>query len=73
NTKETLVKDLAALQNEFYKHHISFVICKVQPVVFSLIKHLELDDVMNTTPTETEARDIVQMEEVQRELLDDGF
>jgi len=69
--KETLINHLAALQNEFYEQHISFVICGVQPSVFSLIKSLELDDVMNITPTETEAWDIVQMEEVERELLGD--
>jgi anti-anti-sigma regulatory factor len=71
NTKETLVNHLAALQNEFYEQHISFVICEMQPSVFSLVKNLELDDVMNITPTETEAWDIVQMEEVERELLGD--
>jgi hypothetical protein len=27
---------------------------------------------MNVTPTESEAWDIVQMEEIERELLDDG-
>jgi len=69
--KETLINHLAALQNEFYEQHISFVICEVQPSVFALIKSLELDDVMNITPTETEAWDIVQMEEVERELLGD--
>jgi len=69
--KETLINHLAALQNEFYEQHISFVICEAQPSVFALIKNLELDDVMNITPTETEAWDIVQMEEVERELLGD--
>jgi hypothetical protein len=27
---------------------------------------------MNVTPTESEAWDIVQMEEIERELMDDG-
>jgi len=27
---------------------------------------------MNVTPTESEAWDMVQMEEIERELLDDG-
>ena len=69
NIKENIVNEIAALQQQFYEQHISFVICEVQPNVFSLIKELELDDVMNITPTETEAWDMVQMEEIERELL----
>jgi anti-anti-sigma regulatory factor len=71
NIKESFVNDLAALQQEFYEQHISFVICEVQPAVKTLIEKLELDDVMNITPSETEAWDIVQMEEIERELLRD--
>ncbi|RYZ15978.1 MAG: anti-anti-sigma factor, partial [Chitinophagaceae bacterium] len=32
---------------------------------------LDLLELMNVTPTESEAWDIVQMEEIERELLDD--
>jgi hypothetical protein len=32
---------------------------------------MELLDLMNITPTESEAWDIVQMEEIERELLDE--
>ncbi|MEO8710744.1 MAG: STAS domain-containing protein [Parafilimonas sp.] len=71
NIKENSVNELAALQNEFYEQNISFVICKLQPAVQSLLEKLELDDVMNITPTETEAWDMVQMEEIERELLGD--
>lgn len=71
NIKENSVNEMAALQQEFYEQHISFVLCEVQSNVFSLIKELELDDVMNITPTETEAWDMVQMEEIERELLGD--
>lgn len=71
NIKENSVNEMAALQQEFYEQHISFVLCEVQSNVFSLIKELELDDVMNITPTETEACDMVQMEEIERELLGD--
>ena len=69
NLKENTVNNLAALQNEFYQHNISFVLCEIQPEVFKTIENLELDDVLNITPTETEAWDIVQMEEIERELL----
>jgi len=71
NTNEQSIEELAALQQRFYEQNVSFVICEVQPAVASVIDKLELDDVMNITPTETEAWDIVQMEEVERELLGD--
>jgi len=71
NAKEKPVIELAALQQKFYQHNLSFVICEVQDNVFSVIVKAELEDVMNITPTETEAWDIVQMEEVERELLRD--
>jgi len=71
NAKENIINELAALQQQFYEQNVSFVICEVQPAVRNMIDKLELDDVMNITPTETEAWDIVQMEEVERELLGD--
>jgi len=69
NIEENTIHIIAALQNEFYEHNISFVVCEIQSPVLSLIKKNELDEVLNITPTETEAWDIVQMEEVERELL----
>jgi hypothetical protein len=69
--KEKSVIELAALQQKFYEHNLSFVICELQDDIISVIKKSELEDVMNITPTETEAWDIVQMEEVERELLKD--
>ena len=70
NAKENAINELAALQQQFYEQNVSFVICEVQPAVRNVIHKLELDDVINITPTETEAWDIVQMEEIERELLD---
>lgn len=71
NMKENSVNDLVALKNEFYEHNISFVICEIQPLALATIKSMELEEVLNITPTETEAWDMVQMEEVERELLGD--
>jgi hypothetical protein len=34
-----------------------------------MLKAIEMDDILNLTPTESEAWDIVQMEEIERELL----
>lgn len=53
----------------FREKDLSFVICCLRPQPQSLIKALELDDMLNITPTESEAWDILQMEEIERELL----
>lgn len=61
---------LAELQQTFYDNHASFVICCLQPAVEESLEKLELLELLNITPTESEAWDIVQMEEIERELLD---
>ena len=63
---ETLVK----VQQKFYENNASFVICELQPEVEDFLDKVRLLEMMNTTPTESEAGDIVQMEEIERELLD---
>lgn len=63
---ETLVK----VQQKFYENNASFVICDLQPLVEDFFDRQELLEMMNITPTESEAGDIVQMEEIERELLD---
>ena len=73
--KVTIVsKDIAQvivnLQQSFYESSASFVICQMQPTVLKVFEDEELDDMLNQTPTESEAWDIVQMEEIERELLD---
>ena len=60
---------LAAIQQRFYERHCSFVICELQADVEKMLDEKELLEVMNVTPTESEAWDIVQMEEIERELL----
>ena len=69
---ETQADSLSEIQQQFYKNNCSFVICNLQPAVKELLDKLELLDMMNTTPTESEAWDIVQMEEIERELLGDN-
>ena len=66
---ERFLKQIAALKQEFYSKNISFVLCKVNQPIMQLIKQLNLNDVLNITPSETEAWDVVQMEEIERELL----
>jgi len=68
NTAEVLVKT----QQKFYEQNASFVICEMQKKVEEQLDKSELLELMNCTPSESEAWDIVQMEEIERELLDDG-
>lgn len=62
---------LIKLQQQFYEAGASFVICCLQEPVESMLEASEVMDQLNVTPTESEAWDIVQMEEIERELLDD--
>ena len=61
---------LVKTQQNFYEQNASFVVCCLQPVVEDWLDKKELLEVMNVTPTESEAWDIVQMEEIEREFLD---
>jgi len=64
---------LLAIQQTFYENNASFVICEVQRPVEDFLEQHEFLEVMNITPSQSEAWDIVQMEEVERELLNDDF
>jgi len=60
---------LVKTQQFFYEQNASFVVCCLQPAVEDWLDKKELLEVMNVTPTESEAWDIVQMEEIEREFL----
>lgn len=60
---------VANLQSDSYKKGHSFVICCLNPSVESVFRSLQLIEDMNITPTLSEAWDIIQMEEIERELL----
>ena len=60
---------LVSIQQNFYESNASFVICELQKPVEDFLDKNELLELMNVTPSESEAWDIVQMEEVERELL----
>ncbi len=62
---------ISEIQQQFYEKNKSMVICQLQPGVEAVFEKLNLTDLMNITPTESEAWDIVQMEEIERELLSD--
>lgn len=60
---------LVQIQQQFYENGSSFVICNLQPPVEQFLDENELLELMNVTPTESEAWDIVQMEEMEREMF----
>jgi anti-anti-sigma regulatory factor len=66
---EQMGENLAQVQSKFYENNCSFVICNLQKDVVQLLEQKELLEFMNTTPSESEAWDIVQMEEIERELM----
>lgn len=61
---------LVRIQQQFYEHNASFVICELQKPVEEFLDQNGLLEMMNVTPTQSEAWDIVQMEEIEREFLD---
>src|SRR5688572_14415723 len=64
---------LVRTQQKFYEGNASFVICELTTEVEEFLDSKELLEIMNVTPTESEAYDIVQMEEIERELLGGDF
>ena len=59
---------LLQAQLSFYSGNLSFVICSIMPTVRESLDAFELLDMLNIVPTESEAGDLVQMEEIEREL-----
>ena len=62
---------LLQIKEEFYENNCSFVICNLQSNLLTILDRLEILEILNITPSESEAWDIVQMEEIERELLGD--
>lgn len=74
NMKDIKIVDSAAadhlveLHLQFYDAKASFVVCGLQPDVKRELSSIGVLDKLNYTPTESEAMDIVQMEEMEREF-----
>lgn len=62
---------LVKTQQAFYDSNASFVIFGLNPDLEAKLEQMGLLELMNTAPTESEASDIVMMEEIERELLDE--
>ena len=60
---------LVRIQQSFYDNSASFVICELSAAVEKYLEDNGLLELMNVTPTESEAWDIIHLEEVERELL----
>jgi anti-anti-sigma factor len=71
NVEDAAAECLVKIQQAFYDDSSSFVICELTPAVEKALEDNRLLELMNVTPTESEAWDIVQMEEVEREMLND--
>jgi len=69
--QEEAAERIVRTQQQFYEEGASFVVCELQPDVEDFLDKTDLLELMNVTPTESEAGDIVQMEEIERELLDE--
>jgi len=62
--------DISKLQQSFYEANASFIICEMTKQVEQKFDDCEVLELLNTTPTQSEAVDILQMEIIERELLD---
>ena len=69
--QEEAAEKLVRTQQKFYEEGASFVVCELTKEVEEFLDKTDLLELMNVTPTESEAYDIVQMEEIERDLLDE--
>ena len=60
---------ILTLQQKAYENNRSFVICELNPEVEAFLEKEGVLELMNVTPTVSEAGDIVQMEEIEREMF----
>jgi anti-anti-sigma regulatory factor len=70
--EDAAAQRLVGIQQTFYDDSASFVICELQPEVEKTLEERGLLEWMNVTPTESEAWDIIHLEEIERELLNDS-
>jgi len=68
-TELPAAKTLALVQQRFYEENHSMVFCNLKPGLSNFLDKNGLLEILNVTPTESEAWDIVQMEEIEREYL----
>ena len=62
---------ISGLHQQFYERNASFIVCELQKDMEKMLDEQGFLESMNVTPTESEAWDIAQMEEIERELMKD--
>ena len=76
NLKDIQKMDSAAahaileLRNLFYANRASFVLCEMQPEPKKYFDQNEQFEILQIAPTQSEASDIIFMEEIEREFTD---
>jgi anti-anti-sigma factor len=60
--------ELLNIHRQFFSQKASMVLCEMQAGVKQTLADMDLLEQLNHAPTETEAIDIVQMEELEREF-----
>jgi len=76
NLKDIQKMDSAAadsfleLRNLFYANRASFVLCELQPLVKKYFEQNEQFEILQIVPSQSEASDIIFMEEIEREFTD---
>ena len=68
--EDSVIEQITLSQGQFYEKNTSFVICALSDQLLDNLDKTDYAELLNMTPTESEAWDIVQMEEIERELLD---
>ena len=69
NIDKAAAEGLVNIQQKFTQTSASFVICELRKEVKKSLDEKGLLELMNVTLTESEAQDIVQMEVLERELM----
>lgn len=66
--EDAAIDSLVSVHENLYANKHSFVICGLSNEIKKIFGQKGLIEKINITPTESEAWDIVQMEEIEREL-----
>jgi anti-anti-sigma factor len=70
NLSDAAAETIVKIQQEFYEQNASFIVCSLRTSVSQGLDDAGLLELMHVTPTESEAGDIIQLEEIERELAD---
>ena len=67
--EEAAAQLLLDWQVKYMEAEASFVLCNAKETVLERFEALEIAELLNITPTESEAWDMVHMDEIEREFL----